>query len=100
MDAKKELHEKDTFVLTRKKEKGKKVICEVVIMEVSVRRSSNNLMNSKSFQSQVVGKRKMVDEEKHSNDVSTCLDFCSMELSQTPLLGGKMMSTMIILVKI
>jgi len=59
----------------------KRELTRFVIMEVSVKRSSNNSMNLKSFQSQVVGKRKMVDEKKHSNDVSTCLGFCSMELS-------------------
>jgi hypothetical protein len=68
-------------VPTRRKKKGKKAIRKVVIMEVSVKRSSNNSMNPKSFQFQVARKRRMVDEKKHSNDVSICPNFCFAEPS-------------------
>ncbi len=56
-------------------------------MEVSVKRSSNNSMNPKSFQFQVARKRRMVDEKKHSNDVSICPNFCFAEPSQIPPVG-------------
>ncbi len=72
-------------MFTRKNKKDNKVNCEVVTKEVSMRRSSGNSMNPKSFQSQVTGKKRMADEKQHFDDVSTRLDFYYAELAQTPL---------------
>jgi hypothetical protein len=101
LDAEKELQEEDTSVLARNKKKGKKAACGVVIKEVSMRRSSNNLLFPRSFQSHEVsdllflrsfqshevGKRRMVDKEQCSNDILTCPNIYSMELSESPLVG-------------
>jgi hypothetical protein len=53
----------------KKEEKDNKVNCEVVTKEVSMRRSSGNSMNPKSFQSQVTRKKRMVDEKQCFDDV-------------------------------
>jgi hypothetical protein len=63
LDAKEELQEEHTFVLTRRKKKGKKTTCRVVIKEVNTKRSSGNLLILRSFQSRVARKRRMVDEK-------------------------------------
>jgi hypothetical protein len=89
-----ELQEKDTFVLTKKKKKGKKVVRRVVNRDVSTTMSSGNLSIARSSQFHAVGKKRMVDEEQLSNDVSTCLDICYAEPLQTPIVEKEVMSTM------
>jgi hypothetical protein len=78
----KKLLEENTFIPARKKKKGRKAIHEVVIRKVSMRMSSNNLLISRSSQSRVIGKRRMVNNEQHSRDVLARPNICSMELSQ------------------
>jgi hypothetical protein len=43
------LLEEDTFILARKKKKGRKAIRGVVIRKVSMKISSSNLLISRSF---------------------------------------------------
>jgi len=47
-----------------------------------MRTSDNNLWIPISFQLRVIGKRKMVDNEQHFDDVSTQPDICSTKPSQ------------------
>jgi hypothetical protein len=56
LDAKEELQEKDTYVLARKKKKGRKVVHGVVTKEVSMRKSSRNFSIPRSSQSCMVGR--------------------------------------------
>jgi hypothetical protein len=51
LDVEVKLQEEDTSMLVRRKKKGKKANCEVVIREVNMRRSIGNLTNPKISQS-------------------------------------------------
>jgi hypothetical protein len=82
----KKLQEKDTSIPARRKKKGKKTICKVVIKAVTMR-SSGSLLFPRSSQSHVARKTRMVDKEQRSNDVLTCLDICFVELSESPPIG-------------
>jgi hypothetical protein len=100
-DVKDEHQEEDTLIPTRKKKKGKKATCEVVIRKVNMRTSNGNVSIPKNFQFHAFGKRRILDDEQRSGDVSARPDICSMKHHKWPLLGGRMllrMSMMTILV--
>jgi hypothetical protein len=50
LDAKEELKEEDTYVPARKKKKGRNVVHNIVIREVSMRTSSGNFSIPRRFQ--------------------------------------------------
>jgi hypothetical protein len=54
----------------KKEEKGKQTFRGVVIREVNTRMNIDNLLILGSFKFCVVGKKKMVDDEQRSSDVS------------------------------
>lgn len=56
---KQKLHEEYTYVPTRRKKKGKKVIHGVIVRKVNMRMNSDNLSIPRNSQSCVARKRRM-----------------------------------------
>lgn len=79
LDAKEELQEEDTSIATRKKKKGKKATHNIVIKKVNMKRNRGNLSIARNSQFHAARKRRMADEEQHSNNVLTRFEICSME---------------------
>jgi hypothetical protein len=69
--ANEKLHKKDTSILIKKKKTKRKIVHGVIIKEVNMRASNDNLSILKSSQSCVIGKTKMINNEIPSSDIST-----------------------------
>jgi hypothetical protein len=66
-----ELQEQEISSRTKRKKTRRKPTREVVIREINMRMNSNSMSILRSFQSHVVGKKRMIDDEHPSNDIST-----------------------------